>query len=76
MLCVSLSDSDCSSMADILGCSFKGWPTEYLGLPLRGSPKNKSFWDPVLDRCRKKLSRWKANYLSFRVEYLNQSDVI
>lgn len=52
-------------MADILGCSYKGWPTEYLSLPLGGSPWNRSFWDPVLDRCRKKLSRWKANYPSF-----------
>lgn len=36
MLGISLSDSDCTSMADILGCSFKGWATEYLGLPLGG----------------------------------------
>lgn len=52
-------------MANILGDPHKGWPTEYLGLPLRGSPRNKSFWESGLERCRKKLSRWKANYLSF-----------
>lgn len=30
-----------------------------------GSPQNKDFWEPLLDRCRKKLTQWKANYLSF-----------
>lgn len=65
MLGISLSASECSHMIDILGCTDKGWSSEYLGLPLGGSHQNKSFWDPVLDRCRRKLSCWKANYLSF-----------
>lgn len=43
----------------------KVWPTKYLGLPFGGSPREKEFWYPVLDRCRQRLARWKANYLSF-----------
>lgn len=31
---------------------------------LGGSSRNKEFWDPVLDRCSRKLTRWKANYFS------------
>lgn len=30
-----------------------------------GIPEIKNFWVPVLERCRKRLARWKANYLSF-----------
>lgn len=30
-------------------CSYKGWPNDYLGLPLGGSPRSREFWDPVVD---------------------------
>lgn len=36
-----------------------------LGLPLGGSLREKEFWEPVLDRCKKRLAIWKANYLYF-----------
>lgn len=34
-------------MANLLGCAYREWPTEYLGLPLGGSPGT---WNLVLDR--------------------------
>lgn len=40
-------------MANLLGCSFKDWPAEYLGLPLGGFPLS-HFWYPLVDsvgRC-------------------------
>lgn len=60
-----LTDSEYMHMASILDCSNRGWPNEFLGLALGGSPGKKDFWDPVVDRCKKELTRWKANYLSF-----------
>lgn len=33
--------------------------------PLVGSPRTKNFWDPVLERCRKRVAQWKAIYPSF-----------
>lgn len=65
MLGISLSDSQCSLLADLLDCFHNEWLPEYLGLPIGGSPCNNCFWDPVLDRCKKELASWKANYLSF-----------
>lgn len=62
---IYLSDSVCSHFASLLGCSNKARPSDYLGFPLGGSSRSKAFWDPVLDRCRKRLSRWKAHYFSF-----------
>lgn len=34
-------------------------------ITFRSLPRNKDYWNPVVDRCRKKLTRWKANYLLF-----------
>lgn len=34
-------------------------------ITIRSASKELNFWDPVVDRCRKRLTRWKANYLSF-----------
>lgn len=34
------------------------------GITVKGS-RNRGFSEPILDRCRKRLASWKANYLSF-----------
>lgn len=52
----ALSTPEYIKMANSVGCSNKGWPTDYLGLPLGGSPWKKEFWNPVLDRCRNRLA--------------------
>lgn len=66
LLTISFSESESSSMTYLLGCSYKGRAIEYLGLPFGGSPQCRHFSDPVVDRCRKRVTRWKADYLSFR----------
>lgn len=38
---ISLSNSVCLQMTTSLGCSLKDWPSEYLGLPLRGLPRQR-----------------------------------
>lgn len=58
---IAFNESESSNMANLLGCSYKGWPVECLGLPLGGSPRIRHFCDLVVDRCRKRLSAWKAN---------------
>ena len=39
-------------------------PIIYLGLPLGGYARQKSFWQPVIDRIHKKLERWKRYNIS------------
>lgn len=50
-----LSSPECLQMANLLGCSYKRWPTEYLGLQLVGSPRI-GILESGFGRYRKKLS--------------------
>lgn len=47
-----------------LGCRVGSLPTTYLGLPLEASFKRTDVWNPVVERIQRRLSGWKANYLS------------
>ena len=49
---------------DILECKVGSLPTTYLGLPLCSRMANKFLWNPVVERMEKKVTTWKANYLS------------
>lgn len=51
-------------LAADLGCQVGFLPIRYLGLALGTSFKNRSTWHPMIDKMRKKLAGWKANYLS------------
>lgn len=39
-------------------------PTTYLGMPLGAKSKSTAIWNNVLEKCEKKLSKWKCQYLS------------
>lgn len=61
---IGFSKSESLFMANSLRYSYKGWPAEYLASFLEVL-LGIVFWDPEVVRCRKRLTRWKANYLSF-----------
>ncbi|KAM7513904.1 hypothetical protein LguiA_003487 [Lonicera macranthoides] len=46
------------------GCEIENWPLKYLGLPLGGNPNSLEFWNPVLEKVKKKLDGWKGGCLS------------
>lgn len=48
----------------MLNCKVDKLPTTYLGLPVGSSPRNYSFWQPIISRVEKKLSVWKSRLLS------------
>jgi len=52
-------------LSRILNCSYMKIPFKYLGMPIGGNPRQKQFWDEVVDKVRNKLSRWKRRILSF-----------
>ncbi|GAU21182.1 hypothetical protein TSUD_10990 [Trifolium subterraneum] len=62
---INIVDSWLAEAASVLGCTVGVIPFMYLGLPIRGDPRRLSFWDPVLNRIRNRLSSWKSRYLSF-----------
>ena len=51
-------------LAGVLGCKVDAFPTTYLGLPLGAKFKEKAIWDPIIEKFEKRLSGWKAMYLS------------
>ena len=47
----------------ILGCKQGFLPMKYLGLPLGAKFKDKSIWNPILEKMERKLASWKKLYL-------------
>ena len=47
-----------------LNCAQMSHPFKYLGLEVGGNPRKKSFWEPVLNKLKARLSVWKGRYLS------------
>lgn len=54
-----------NSSSSMLHCQQMQFPVTYLGLPVGGNPRRLVFWDPVLNKLRKRLSSWKQRHLSF-----------
>ncbi|XP_075092306.1 uncharacterized protein LOC107821421 [Nicotiana tabacum] len=54
-------------LTQILGGEVGSLPTVYLGMPLGARSKSKEIWNSVIEKCEKKLSRWKSQYLSLGV---------
>ena len=48
----------------VLGCKQGSLPMKYLGLPLGAKFKDKSIWNPILEKMERKLAGWKKLYLS------------
>ncbi|KAJ0818578.1 putative RNA-directed DNA polymerase [Helianthus annuus] len=57
--------SEVNQFASIIRCGAGFLPFTYLGVPIGVNMKRAKFWEPVLDRFKSKLSKWKARYLSF-----------
>nr|XP_009804761.1 PREDICTED: uncharacterized protein LOC104249929 [Nicotiana sylvestris] len=51
-------------LALILGGEVGSLPAIYLGMPLGAKSKSKLIWNSVIEKCEKKLARWKSQYLS------------
>ena len=52
------------ALINILQCRVGSLPMKYLEMPLGTSFKTTSIWNPILEKMKKKLSRWKRLYLS------------
>ncbi|RVW69349.1 DNA-directed RNA polymerase V subunit 1 [Vitis vinifera] len=46
-----------------LGCRVGSLPSQYLGLPLGAPNKTPSVWDGVEEKMRRRLARWKRQYI-------------
>ena len=48
----------------VLGCKQGPLPMKYLGLPFGAKFKDKTIWNPILEKMERKLAGWKKLYLS------------
>ena len=53
-----------SKLVAVLGCQQGSLPMKYLSLPLGAKFKDKSIWNPILEKMERKLAGWKKLYLS------------
>ena len=51
--------------ANYLNCSLLSIPFIYLGIPIGANPRRRQMWDPILNKCERKLAKWKKKHLSF-----------
>jgi len=61
----NISVSWLTEAASLLNCKMGKVPFLYLGLPIGGNPHRLSFWDPVVNRIKSRLSGWQSRFLSF-----------
>ena len=51
-------------LLNVLSCKQGTLPMKYLGLPLGAKFKDKTIWNPILEKIEWRLARWKRLYLS------------
>jgi len=50
--------------AKTLNCTQMKAPFKYLGMEVGDHPRKKQFWEPIVNKIKKRLSGWKGRYLS------------
>ena len=48
----------------VLQCKVGSIPFVYLGLPIGGNARRLSFWEPIINRIKSRLSGWNSKHLS------------
>ncbi|KAJ9538624.1 hypothetical protein OSB04_031357 [Centaurea solstitialis] len=62
---VGVKLDEVQSWASRLGCGSANLPFIYLGLPVGGSMQKYNAWQPVIEKTKCKLGKWKAKMISF-----------
>ncbi|GJZ36016.1 putative RNA-directed DNA polymerase [Tanacetum coccineum] len=62
---IGINESELYSFASSIGCQPSYLPCTYLGLPIGANMSRSLNWNPLIERFLKRLTRWKANSLSF-----------
>ncbi|KAL7594350.1 uncharacterized protein LOC111895781 [Lactuca sativa] len=62
---VGASNTETAQWVHILGCEAGVLPFTYLGVPVGANMNLIKNWNPIIEKFRNKLSRWKAKTLSF-----------
>jgi len=55
-------------LAKCLNCRLMNIPFKYLEMLIGGNPRREEFWNPIIDKIKLRLSRWKGKVLSLARE--------
>ncbi|XP_068475067.1 uncharacterized protein [Phaseolus vulgaris] len=61
---INVENTNLRCYSKLLNCGQMGYPFKYLGLEVGGNPRKKTFWKPVLEKLKARLSVWKGRFLS------------
>ena len=61
---INVENTNLRCYSKLLNCGQMGYPFKYLGLEVGGNPRKKTFWKPVLEKLKVRLSVWKGRFLS------------
>lgn len=62
---LGMSDQWKIEAANYLNCSLMSFPFTYLGVPIGANPRRCQTWDPIINKCERKLVKWKQRHMSF-----------
>ncbi|KAK9070187.1 hypothetical protein SSX86_010587 [Deinandra increscens subsp. villosa] len=62
---VNVEDGEIKRVSDLMQCLEGRLPFGYLGMMVGANMNRRQFWEPVVETFERRLSRWKANSLSF-----------
>lgn len=62
---IGLEERITNRYASLLNCKVMKAPFTYLGLPVGGNSRRMEFWDPVVNKLKGRLSRWRQRTISF-----------
>ena len=51
--------------AKYLNCKLLSVPFSYLGIPIGANLRRCELWDPIINKCERKLAKWKQRHISF-----------
>jgi len=61
---VNVAPSWLTEAAMMLNCKVGSIPFVYMGLPIGGNTRRLSFWEPIINRIKSRLTGWNSKHLS------------
>jgi len=62
---MGIEESEIRRFSQILNYEIMRIPFKYLGMNVGGNPRRQDFWEPVINKLKKRIIEWEGRQLSF-----------